>query len=422
MNAPTRNQPCPCGSGLRFKECHGRAELLPAAQNTARETTAPDADREAYRMAQTYRRRGDLAAARTRIVEALDQTGWKSPAYRRFLAAILSDAALRRGPEQVEPGARFAARSRAHRSWDSGAAPRVSVVMPCYRCAHHVAAALRSVFMQTYRAVELVVVDDGSDDGSADAIRRQLSESPFDHRFVAREHRGAAATINAAVALTTGSFICLMNGDDALHEDRLRLMVRAVCATDARWGFSAVECIGPDGDPVDPLRDRYAYDLYCAVGDAPGGRTIGFSLLTQDVGATLGNLFVSRRLFDELGGIGGYRHAHGWDFGLRALQLAEPVWVGDAVYQKRVGRERLEPAALAAFRAEAVEICRRYLAWACTASESVSSLAPCAVNWPIEFPNALLESGLADLVDASTLHSLALASWLAATAPDRARR
>ena len=419
MNAPTRNQPCPCGSGLRFKECHGRAEPMPAAQNAARETTAPDADREAYRMAQTYRRRGDLAAARTRIVEALDQTGWKSPAYRRFLAAILSDAALRRGPEQVEPGARFAAGSRARPASGSGAAPRVSVVVPCYRCARHVETALRSVFEQTYRDVELVVVDDGSDDGSADAIRRSLSESPFEHRFVAREHRGAAATIDEAVALATGSFICLLNGDDAMHQDRLRLMAAAVGGTGARWGFSSVECIGPDGDPVDPLRDRYAYDLYCAVGDAPGGRTIGFSLLTQDVGATLGNLFVSRRLFDELGGIGGYQHAPGWDFGLRALQLAEPVWVGDAVYRKRV-RESLQPAGFAAFRAEAAEICRRYLAWACTASESPSPLAPCAVNWPIEFPNALLESGLADLVDAPTLRSLALASWLAAIAPDRA--
>lgn len=419
MTAPTRNQPCPCGSGLRFKECHGRTGSA-AQDNVSHGGPAADADRESYRMAQVCRRRGDLAGAMARIVEALDQTGWQSAVYRRFLAALLSDAALRGEPGHGEAGAR-AAPSSSRPAPGNSTSPRVSVVVPCHRCGRHVEGALRSIFEQTYRKIELVVIDDGSDDGSADAIRHSLSGSPFEHRFVAREHRGAAATINEAVALATGSFVCLMNGDDALHPDRLRLMVAAVGDAGARWGFSAVECIGPSGDPVDPLRDRYVYDLYCAVGDVPAGPTIGFSLLTQDVAGTLGNLFVSRELFDALGGFGPYAQAHGWDFVLRALQLAEPVWVGDAVYRKRRGSESLEPAALVAFRAEATEICRRYLAWGCTAKDSVSPLAPCAVNWPIEFPKAVLESRLADLVDAPMLRALALGSWLAVTAPSPAR-
>ena len=130
--------------------------------------------------------------------------------------------------------------------------------------------------------------------------------------------------------------------------------------------------------------------------------------MTQNIAASSGNLFVSRELFHALGGFHEYRHVHGWDFSLRALQLAEPVFVRQAVYCKRLHRGNQPSAILAALHAEAAEVCRRYVHWGCTAEESVSPVAPCVANWPSEFKKAILETGLADLVDVPTLRLLAL--------------
>ncbi len=164
----------------------------------------PDRHDARYMLADLCRERGDRALAKTHILEALDLTGWKSALYRRFLSAILDDEAIPAGSDPVPgPGSRNLAEWAERPTPVNFDTPLVTVVVPCRGHASYVEAALRSVFRQTYRRVELVVVDDGSDDGSADAIRRCLDESPFEQRFVARARRGAPETINEAAGLAT---------------------------------------------------------------------------------------------------------------------------------------------------------------------------------------------------------------------------
>ena len=437
MNGPARNQPCPCGSGLRFKECHGKmgagaiqpdaagerpTDLMARALAHRQSQRYDEAVRDyeavlkrdpgrhdaRYMLSDLWRERGDRSLAKAHIVEALDLTGWKSGPYRRFLSALLADEAP--GGTEPVPGPRdgYLAQQADVPTTVSLDAPKVTVVVPCRNHVTYVEAALRTVFRQTYRQVELIVIDDGSDDGSADAIRRCLGESPFAHRFVAGEHRGAPETANEAAGLATGAFICLLNADDLMHEDRIRRMVANIAGTGAQWGFSSTECVDADGHYIDPLHNRYVYDLRCAVGDALAAPTIGFALLTQNIAVSSGNLFVSRQLFRALGGFHPYRHVHGWDFCLRALQLAEPVFVREALYFKRLHRGNQPSAMVAALRAEAAEVCRQYVQWGCTAEQCISPVAPCLARWPTEFRKAILETGLADLVDAPTLRLLAL--------------
>ena len=438
MSEPARNQPCPCGSGLRFKECHGKMSGATGSQANAagerhtelmtralahrhgRRYDQAIRDYEAalendpgrhdarYMLADLCRERGDRGLAKTHILAALDLTGWKSAPYRRFLSTILADEAPA-GPDAISGrGGGYLAQQAVRARTASLDAPLVSVVVPCRNHVAYVEAALRSVFRQTYRQVEVVVIDDGSDDGSAEAIRRCLDDSPFPHRFVERMRRGAPETVNEAAEMATGAFICLLNSDDFMHEDRLRRMAANIAGTGAQWGFSSTECVDAEGNYIDPLHNRYVYDLRCAAGDAGAAPTIGFALMTQNIAGSSGNLFVSRELFHSLGGFHEYKHVRGWDFCLRALRVAEPVFVREGVYCKRLHRGNQLSAILAGVQAEAAEMCRRYVHWGCTAEESVSPVAPCVVNWPAEFRKAILETGLADLVDAPTLRLLAL--------------
>jgi len=93
-------------------------------------------------------------------------------------------------------------------------ASRVSVVVPSYNHAPFVEATLRSVFKQTYAPSRLLVIDDGSRDGSPRVIERVLNECPFPCELIARENRGLCATLNEGLSKTSGTYFAYLGSDD----------------------------------------------------------------------------------------------------------------------------------------------------------------------------------------------------------------
>ena len=102
------------------------------------------------------------------------------------------------------------------------ARPRVSVVVPSYNHARFVSDCLRSIFKQTHAPSELIVIDDGSTDGSVSIIERALQDCPFPCELVARENRGLCATLNEGLARTGGDFFAYLGSDDLWLADFLR--------------------------------------------------------------------------------------------------------------------------------------------------------------------------------------------------------
>lgn len=90
--------------------------------------------------------------------------------------------------------------------------PLVSICMPAYNVASVVGEALKSVLAQSYPHIEVIVVDDGSSDGTFDVIR-----SSADGRvrlFRNEKNRGGYQTMNQAMALARGDFIAIYHSDD----------------------------------------------------------------------------------------------------------------------------------------------------------------------------------------------------------------
>ena len=95
--------------------------------------------------------------------------------------------------------------------------PTVSVVVPSYNHAPFIEKTLRSIFRQTLLPRELVVIDDGSRDGSPQVIERVLRDSPIAAcEFIARENRGLCATLNAGFARSgvRGRYFAYLGSDD----------------------------------------------------------------------------------------------------------------------------------------------------------------------------------------------------------------
>ncbi len=89
-----------------------------------------------------------------------------------------------------------------------------SVVVPLYNKARYIEKSLNSVLHQTYCDYELVVVDDGSTDGSLEVARRAIGAEDGEHRLVVQANAGVAKARNNGVALSKGKYICFLDADD----------------------------------------------------------------------------------------------------------------------------------------------------------------------------------------------------------------
>ena len=104
---------------------------------------------------------------------------------------------------------------------------RFSVVIPLYNKAPYVAKAIGSVLSQTFKDYELVVVDDGSKDGSA-AIASQTIEGRSHCRLIRQENAGVSVARNNGVAATQGDYLCFLDADDWWEPTFLEEMDRLI--------------------------------------------------------------------------------------------------------------------------------------------------------------------------------------------------
>ena len=116
------------------------------------------------------------------------------------------------------------------------AAPRVSVLLPARDAGPTLAASLRSVQRQTEARFECVVVDDGSNDGSADLVRAFAARDAR-FRLVSRPRAGLVAALEAGLAECRGAVVARMDADDVMARDRLALQLDLL---DARPDLDAV--------------------------------------------------------------------------------------------------------------------------------------------------------------------------------------
>jgi glycosyltransferase involved in cell wall biosynthesis len=106
--------------------------------------------------------------------------------------------------------------------------PSVSICMPAYNYGHFIEQAIRSAWAQDYRPIELVVVDDGSTDGTWELLERLRPESPIPMTVLKGAHKGVAAAVNLALTAARGDWIAMLHADDYCTPDRISRQMAAV--------------------------------------------------------------------------------------------------------------------------------------------------------------------------------------------------
>ncbi len=103
----------------------------------------------------------------------------------------------------------------------------VSVIIPVYNVAPYLRESLASAIHQTYKGLEIIIIDDGSTDGSGD-ICEEYAARDERIRLIHQENKGLSAARNAGLNIMTGDVIAFLDSDDAYHPDYIRTMLETM--------------------------------------------------------------------------------------------------------------------------------------------------------------------------------------------------
>jgi glycosyltransferase involved in cell wall biosynthesis len=121
----------------------------------------------------------------------------------------------------------------------------ITVIMPCHNAAGTVARSLRSALDQTHRAIELVVIDDGSRDETADVVRSVADPRV---RLESQANQGVSAARNRGLALARGEYVAFLDADDTWAPETLEHLLQALeAAPDAALAYCGWQNLGVAG-------------------------------------------------------------------------------------------------------------------------------------------------------------------------------
>ena len=126
--------------------------------------------------------------------------------------------------------------------------PLISVALVTYNQENYLAQAIDSVLDQSFANLELVIVDDGSSDSSAEIACTYNDERVS---FIRQENQGPSGAVNTAISAARGRYIALLSGDDFCHPDRLEKQLAGYEAGKPRILFSDCRLVDENSNPVD---------------------------------------------------------------------------------------------------------------------------------------------------------------------------
>ena len=143
---------------------------------------------------------------------------------------------------------------------------KVSVIMPVYNAGRYLEESINCVLNQTLKEIELICVDDGSQDNSVDILQRVADEDNRMH-FYRQNHNGGGAARNFALKKATGKYLYFMDADDLIKQDALRELYDKI--EESEVDFVLCRTIVYDSDNDEYLNKPY-FDMepiYRIVGD-----------------------------------------------------------------------------------------------------------------------------------------------------------
>lgn len=199
---------------------------------------------------------------------------------------------------------------------------QVSVIIPTYNRAGYLREAIDSVIAQSYRHVEILVVDDGSTDNTRELVHNYTSNI----RYIYQENKGPSAARNNGIKNANGHFIAFLDSDDLWHPDKLAKQVAAfiknpslgLLATgyeNINTSYEMIKEIVLDDSELKHARRKEIYKNFFATS----------------------SVMVKKTCFDKVGWFNEELHfAEDWEMWIRILKYYSFDYIPDLLMQYRV--------------------------------------------------------------------------------------
>src|SRR5829696_3493106 len=200
---------------------------------------------------------------------------------------------------------------------------KVSVVIPCYNQAHFMGEAIESVLTQSYQDLEVIVVDDGSKDTTAEVGSAYATEDRR-VRLIRQPNKGLAGARNRGLAEASGEYVVFLDSDDRLLVEALEVGVRELEShRECAFVSGTLRHITVDGAPTWVKPSAYVDDHYVA-------------LLRRNYVGTPATVMFRKWVFGETGGFdSSVDAAADWDLYLRIARRFPIYHHGELVAEYR---------------------------------------------------------------------------------------
>ena len=204
--------------------------------------------------------------------------------------------------------------------------PQVSVVIPAYNAAPYLRQALDSVLAQTFRDLEVIVVDDGSTDATSQILSGYASRV----RVLRQQNAGVAKARNHGIAASKGRYVAFLDADDAWYPHKIDRQV-ATLSSDGRQGAIYTRFVATDAD-LRPSGLRWQ----------PGRRALLEDLLFDGnvIAAGASTVLCDRALLDQLGGFDpSFSLCADWELWIRLAAVSGFTYLDEALalYRRHPG-------------------------------------------------------------------------------------
>ncbi len=230
--------------------------------------------------------------------------------------------------------------------------PLVSIVIPAYNHKQYIEQTVDSCLAQTYPNCEIIVVDDGSTDGTGEILAARYGERI---QYIYQQNRGLPAARNAGTDAAKGEYIQYCDSDDQLLPTKVERCVELLqTQADAVFAYTHCDFVEEDGRTVIPRLHSMlpSGDIFCKLLNGPQGNFIMEC-------APL----VRRQAVIEVGRFNeSLRAAEDWDLWLRLTARYPVVFLNEvqALYRVRANAMHTDGIRMATARLQVIEMARQY--------------------------------------------------------------
>ena len=196
--------------------------------------------------------------------------------------------------------------------------PLITVVVPVYNDADRVGHCISSLRAQTWRDLEILVIDDGSTDGTAQAVAKHLNDPRV--RYLYKPHSGRPETRNLGIQEARGAYVGWLGSDDEAFPNRIRLQAEAIQQN------PAIDIVHGDGFIIRPDGNLHEMRRYRPITaeEFPRMLMAGFSGICPILDTTA---VIRRRLYERLGNYdASFLRCQDYDFYIRTAMAGDVVY------------------------------------------------------------------------------------------------